>query len=116
MFKYEIDVISDEEAMKQYQEGFINEEELEYIKSINKCKYFRNYRQSKRGQEVVKRAKEKYKNKPGQKEKIKEYQKEYQANYQKTYQKIYYQKNRERILEQKRLKKIEKKQKAETLH
>ena len=73
----------------------MSEEELERIRKINKQKYAH----TEKGKVAVQRATEKYKQNPENQEKTRKYQKEYHKSYWKTY----YQKNRERILEQKKV-------------
>lgn len=97
MYQYEEKVMSSWDATMLYRKGLMSEEELERIRKINKQKYAH----TEKGKVAVQRATEKYKQNPENQEKMKEYQKEYRKSYWKTY----YQKNRERILEQKKLSK-----------
>lgn len=99
MYQYEEKVMSSWDATMMYRKGLMSEEELERIRKINKQKYDH----TEKGKIVRKRANEKYKQNPENQEKMKEYQKEYQKEYRKSYWKTYYQKNREHILEQKKL-------------
>ena len=101
MYQYEEKVMSSWDATMMYRKGLMSEEELERIRKINKQKYAH----TEKGTVAVQRATEKYKQNPENQEKMKEYQKEYQKEYRKLYWKTYYQKNRERILEQKKLSK-----------
>lgn len=97
MYQYEEKVMSSWDATMMYRKGLMSEEELERIRKINKQKYAH----TEKGKVAVQRATEKYKQNPENQEKTRKYQKEYHKSYWKTY----YQKNRERILEQKKLSK-----------
>lgn len=97
MYQYEEKVMSSWDATMMYRKGLMSEEELERIRKINKQKYAH----TEKGKVAVQRATEKYKQNPENQEKTRKYQKEYHKSYWKTY----YQKNRELILEQKKLSK-----------
>lgn len=97
MYQYEEKVMSSWDATMMYRKGLMSEEELERIRKINKQKYAH----TEKGKVAIQRATKKYKQNPENQEKTRKYQKEYHKSYWKTY----YQKNRERILEQKKLSK-----------
>ena len=99
MYKYQEEVMSSWDATKLYRQGKMSKEELEHIRHINRLKS----NHTPKREMSNKLAYEKFRNREDYQVKISQYNKNY------------YDQNREKILEQKKQQKIERKKKENTI-